>query len=134
MIIKKNRAEGSLFWGCPMYPACKVTMPLEARAHVANVEAPENVSMTPGSYLPSDDQQRLRAYETALQRQQEEMDQQRRDLYMQQQHVTQAAMAQQQQQEVLASAQQQLLWEHQAMSERATRVPAEDSDDLSSTP
>ena len=111
-----------------MYPECKVTMPLEAQAYLA--EGTEQWRTATGN-----DQQRLQEMETELQRQHEEMEAQRRDIQMQQHHVTQVAMAQQQQQEMLSAAQQRLIQEHQAMTGQSVRVPNGDSDiDLCSTP
>ena len=147
MVIKKNRAAGNLFYGCPMWPDCKVTMPLEAQAFVEQQTATATADTAAT-------QQRLQEMEAHLLRQQAEMDAHRQDVLFQQNHVAQSALAQQRQQEILASAQQQLIRErehlvtsqaHASMmmtpnrSWRVTRGEASlagaDSDvDLSSTP
>ena len=71
MILKKNRHDASLFWGCPQYPACKITTPLEAMA----VQQDMNNQASVGSAQLEEERQRLVTAEAELERQRTEVQQ-----------------------------------------------------------
>ncbi len=71
MILKKNRHDASLFWGCPQYPACKITTPLEAMA----VQQDVNNQASVGSAQLEEERQRLVTAEAELERQRTEVQQ-----------------------------------------------------------